>query len=480
VPAASAAGARWLLRGLWVTGKPERSLDTHSAKQIWAAIYDRFAPHEPAQGPVRVPRADYNTVQSLVSHFSRPFGERRYLLAGPTGSGKSTELLRLTEQLTDARIVVFFDVWQHLSDRVLDPAAIDRLTPAEVVGLVGLAIHRAAVEGPGLDLAPEAQVLAEALRGLARAGAEWMGTPEASISADVDVAKLAGEMTVWTGGWVDAAVPAMGTAMRLLAAAANHARWTLPLGAGARGRHTDQHPLVRSVVEAVEGLLAAIKRQTSRRVLLIVDGLDRMTDPSAFEALFVRSRALVVLPCDSVFTVDASALQRYPGMLAGFDAAELACLPVRNHQRPEEHGSGIAFFRELFARRLSLLDLKSEDVIAADVLDDLAFSSGGRVRDFMHLVRELASLSYEDPLPASRRRVDEAIRLQRLQRESGINAGEIRVLHAVMDDPSHRLPEDPVARTLLHQARLLSYPNESTWYYPHPLLTRSLLRRDRA
>jgi len=50
------------------------------------------------------------------------------------------------------------------------------------------------------------------------------------------------------------------------------------------------------------------------------------------------------------------------------------------------------------------------------------------------------------------------------------------VAKRVMDDPTHGLPSDTMAFELLRQQRLLPYPNENPWYYPHPLLTLSLLK----
>ena len=77
------------------------------------------------------------------------------------------------------------------------------------------------------------------------------------------------------------------------------------------------------------------------------------------------------------------------------------------------------------------------------------------------------------PTPAM---VENAIDEARRDRERGLDVGHIGVLRAVMADPQRRLPEDSRARKLLDWGHLLPYPNESEWYYPHPLLTLHLLR----
>jgi hypothetical protein len=60
--------------------------------------------------------------------------------------------------------------------------------------------------------------------------------------------------------------------------------------------------------------------------------------------------------------------------------------------------------------------------------------------------------------------------------ETGLDEGHIEVLEGLMADPRHRIPSDGKARELLTYGQLLPYPNESEWYYPHPLLTMHLLR----
>jgi hypothetical protein len=46
-----------------------------------------------------------------------------------------------------------------------------------------------------------------------------------------------------------------------------------------------------------------------------------------------------------------------------------------------------------------------------------------------------------------------------------------------MADPAHLLPDEESVEDLLDSFYLLPYPNESEWYYPHPLLTMHLVKR---
>lgn len=81
---------------------------------------------------------------------------------------------------------------------------------------------------------------------------------------------------------------------------------------------------------------------------------------------------------------------------------------------------------------------------------------------------------------ATRRLVDKVLDEARRLLEMGLDKGHIEVLEEIAADPLRRLPADPRARDLLSYGQLLPYPNESEWYYPHPLLTMHLVRTNRA
>jgi hypothetical protein len=81
-----------------------------------------------------------------------------------------------------------------------------------------------------------------------------------------------------------------------------------------------------------------------------------------------------------------------------------------------------------------------------------------------------------DSLTATTKMVDEAIDERRRVVEMGLNAGHLRTLQSVIDHPLHQLPQDEGLDELLNRFWLLPYPNQSEWYFPHPLLTLNLLK----
>src|SRR5262249_34138610 len=108
----------------------------------WLTIYQRFDPEVPALVPAwRSDRKD-SPALAITSMPDELFEQQRWLIRGTTGTGKSTELLRIAEVLTYRELVVRVDLHEHFSNVVGDAAALDRVEPWEVVFLAGLAVIR--------------------------------------------------------------------------------------------------------------------------------------------------------------------------------------------------------------------------------------------------------------------------------------------------------------------------------------------------
>lgn len=130
---------------------------------------------------------------------------------------------------------------------------------------------------------------------------------------------------------------------------------------------------------------------------------------------------------------------------------------------------------QVFRRRVS--DIKAENIIPPRLLEKLAYYSGGRVRDFVRTLGMLAERGWDDSaIEATEAQVNDVLTEARRLAETGIDQGHIDVLAAIAKDLKHRLPQGDLARDLLRYGRLLPYPNESGWFYPHPLLTISLVQ----
>ncbi len=301
---------------------------------------------------------------------------------------------------------------------------------------------------------------------------------------------LARGMTVAVGGALGGPLAALAgqavveTGMHMLEAAVDAVDWTWKVGLFGSKRRGDQEGEVRAVLNAVNRLIGSLQKAYDRSLLLIVDGLDRINDPSQTKALFVDSSLLGELVCDELLTVPLLLMRRQGQQVGPFVLTDLHNIPVVARSNPRQAGPGLSFFRDLVGRRVESVNrlLEAEgldgpsDPLPAPMIDCLAYYSGGVARDFVNLVRAAALEALVD----TREQVDEEIiqtvlREARSRKEYYMSKDEIEVLEQVMRDPDHALPAGDLALELLVQKRLLAYPNETTWYFPHPLLTIALL-----
>lgn len=446
-----------------------------SLQRFWEAVYARFDPIEPVFEPkLRVPRVgEYSPAEKVVPALLTPFETRRILVAGSIGSGKSTELLMIAERLAPKRVVVLFDLWRHMERSVKDAAAIEHLQAWELIGLVGLAVLRAGTERFGHDWGGADRALARALS--AQSG---------DSGSQLDVAKLATGLAVTVGGALASAAggPAVGagTAAGLQVLRSIGSAWSWKVGLSSARRRSDQDEGVRGVVAATSAVIESLREGLGgQKIVVIIDGLDRVRREESFEGLFVESDLLRALPCDVVVSAHLAMVQRYRGRMRFDQRYDLANEPVAERGDPWKPGSGIEFFRDLVGRRLEALEEVEvpTGVFPDPVLERLAWCSGGRLRDFMGFMRTIAERAYAGELgQIDLSLVESIVDAERRRRSDGLNEKEIAVLASVARDPDHRLPGSPIALGLLEQQLILSYPNEDAWYLPHPLLMITLIR----
>ena len=248
--------------------------------------------------------------------------------------------------------------------------------------------------------------------------------------------------------------------------AAGGVKWKLAQGRSAK-RLLDQDDELRGLLLVVNRMLGEIQSKHAP-VLLVIDGLDRVTDVDHARALFVDSSMLSQFACATV-VCGPYALRHRPELaqMKGFRPVTLVNEPVMDMGDLRAHGPGIAVFERMFRSRVARWDEAADPA----ALRHLAWCSGGRARDFVRLVRMLAErVLIAKGVRAERAHVDQVIDEARRLRETGLHAGHIAVMEALARDPQRRLPRDPEAWDLLHWDCILPYPNGGEWYGPHPLL----------
>lgn len=445
-----------------------------SRRPVWETIFERFDPERPAEASAWHATRPRSPLESICEALDFPKGTPHVLLTGTVGTGKTTELLRVAEARASKEFVVFLDLVRHFDQVVGDPAALHHVSAWEIVFLAGLAILRSAEEQLHFTFPPEhRRDLAQAWSAAAKLAKAVETVPE------VDVGKLAKSLVLVTSA-AGAAVggpagAAAGAAIGGLATLTESAKWSLPLGLSKKTL-PDQDSQAQTLLQCVNVLIGLVQQRGSR-VLLILDGLDRIKTFERARELFLDSKMIGQLDCRVVLC--GPFVLRTDGAIAGVqgfsDVPPVVNVPVMLQEDPSRPGPGIPFFRELFARRVS--DLRAPDLLEPALLDRLAYYSGGRAREFVTMIQRLARTAYAaDAHVASAEMVDKVLDERRRHWETGLTRGHIRVLEAIAADPDHRLTDDDLAQKLLMTGALLPYPDGSEWYYPHPLLTMRFLR----
>lgn len=214
-----------------------------------------------------------------------------------------------------------------------------------------------------------------------------------------------------------------------------------------------------------------------RPITLIIDGLDRITRVETARELFVDSGMLGALACNAIILAAPISLRHegYAGQVRDFEPRPLVNFPVLGHDDPRQEGPGVALCVEAWRHRTRDLD-PEQTRFPEPLLRRLAWCSGGRMRDLVRLVRMVAEHAWDRSLEVvDEAAVEAAIDERRRVVEEGLNQRHLELLRSVMDDPQHLLPADERTLELLTNLWLLPYPNESIWWFPHPLLTQKLL-----
>lgn len=439
----------------------------HATEQqkIWAQVYERFDPEKPAQDKAWRVERPYSPAQDILRELARPMGgHKRFMILGGLGSGKSTELFGIAEKRSETGPVVFVDLVNHFEERVGDIAALDRVQPWEVILLVGLAVVRAGEARFGHKWSEEA------IKQFEQAGRAFDDDGEGRPA--FDVGKLASAVAVIAGGAVGSVFGGVGAGLSEVGKAV---QWRFKLGIPGRPVHSDQDLHVQRLLGAVNGLIGELQASYAVKLTVFVDGLDRLKDRERTAALFVDSSLLGSLECDVVLTgpmaLHWGSLRKH---VRKFTSKILTNVPVIDRRDPwswTPGGPGVQSCAEVYRRRTADLTANlGADLLPESLLHKLAYFSGGRMREFVRLIREISGPAWDRSLGSvTDEIVEQAIDNMRGETEGGLTRRHLDILRGLLEHPDE-LPDDDVVAEMLDVCLILPYPNKSEWYFPHPLL----------
>jgi len=142
------------------------------------------------------------------------------------------------------------------------------------------------------------------------------------------------------------------------------------------------------LLESLNSALEALRTWTEKRVLVIVDGLDRAYDPGQLKQVFAQP-ALQSVACRMVYAAPWFLLHDHEFMIAS--AAFTRCCKLHNIKLYEAdgnaYGPGWEMLREVLARRIA------PELMRAGAIERLIEYSGGVIRELLILAREAVLLA---------------------------------------------------------------------------------------
>lgn len=371
----------------------------------------------------------------------------RLLLTGHRGCGKTTELLRFCDLLTNAGFtVVYFDAeaefdllkqdvswWNVLLEMIwqLDTQLSDSPYGIEVA------------EGPKEE------------------AATWLAR---SVVKDKETVDLGASLTTELGAGAD--IPFFLKAKALfkswVKAGSSHVK--------EMEREIERRPNV--LVDALDAIVRNINEQLYKEnhpgLVIVVDGLEKIplrsttSGITAHSALFINNGdKLKAPPCHLVYTMPL-ALVRQVNVSQVFPDLPIIMPMIHVAARTgEPDDEGIEAMRTVLNKRVT------PDLFEEGAVRNLALASGGHIRDFIRLARAAAGrfgdlITQDDVRAAINETVDYYDNLYDARFHSAL----------VSVNETHELPRGDYDSELIDRLLVLPYRNDSSWYALHPCVLR--------
>lgn len=237
------------------------------------------------------------------------------------------------------------------------------------------------------------------------------------------------------------------------------------------------HKFIQDAIQQVR----VCESNPTAKVVLIVDSIERMRG-SGDEAMrvydsvrnlfFDHAEHLRIPMLHIVYTVPPYLTVLAPGagglMGCAITHRLVSTHVFKDHSRdPDE--TGLALMREVVARRCA--DWQS--IFMSETLDRLALASGGDVREFFRMIKNLLNTARNDDdlpfAPASAAQIEEMARREMMP----ISADHLAWLKRIARSHQTCLANDEGLPTLAHfldNRLVMNYRNGTDWYDVHPLL----------
>ena len=397
--------------------------DLRAALNILDPEHPLSTPEELAEFFVPRPDSPLEDLKILLEDTDKP---QKFLFTGHRGSGKSTELAKLTQGLGDDFFIIRYSIKSILN--LFDLSYVD------VVLSLALKLFEKATD-------EKIKVKPEVLHHILDFTKEI--TKEVVTGIDTQ-AEVGAELNLYV------------------------VKLTSKLGTEDTTRTSIREKVqsrLSDLLESVAFLAEEIKRVTGRKLLAIVEDLDKADLDTAKQLFYSHATSLLAPPISIIYTFPTALRHDNDFMQIEMNFPNVCILPnlkTRLHDgTPDE--TGAMRLRAILTKRVS------ETLFAPDVPERLAELSSG-------IPRELIALSRYATLEARKmghpnitlKAVERAARRKRMDYEVLLTSKQLNLLRKIHE--TKIIENDEAHRALLHNLSALEYRNSRVWYDVHPLV----------
>lgn len=214
-------------------------------------------------------------------------------------------------------------------------------------------------------------------------------------------------------------------------------------------------------------MIEEVNKKTNKRVLIIVDGLDR-TEIQVQSDLFLRyGEALYSPKCHIVYIVAPSLLYERDTSAIKYAVSAHYRLPnfqiIKRDGSPDEIGRGL--LKDAIRRRVG------NELFSNAAIDDIVTQSGGIVRELLTLAREaLLKAEIADESQVSQTHAREVLRSHRFRYTAGLRHDDLASLAVLYK--TGNVPRTETIKSMIANHFVLENEDDlGAWYSIHPVLT---------
>lgn len=422
----------------------------------WQRVYLLFDPMRRLQGETLKYFVSRNPeqLQRIATELDFADDNHQSLFVGQRGSGKSSELRKLAEIVDDKFLTVVIDV-----DELTDLFNVNHV---EVLYLMGVSIYGAAAVRK-YDLNEDLlRDLIESIQTLVREQTEQKNF---TIDLPTLLKAIATGTATAAGGAVGIFVT---TAVKIFEGI------KFSLGVSDKVvRKLEIKPQIAGIVKSLNNIIQEVQSKSGKRLLVIVDGLDRVEFEQA-RSVFAESEVLSQPHCHLIYVIPSHLYYSPHLSLAKQIFQNVNLLPnIKLHPKGNEamrYEPGYKMMEEVVDERLKGTGVTRQDLFSEDALNLLIKMSGGLMREFIRLVRSTVLNAVTGK--ADRGELDSAeASVSAMQRDymAGITDPLVDELISLTETG---LPSGtPEGDMLLQNLYILCQSNKELWYEVHPILS---------